>query len=251
MDRWPIFSSPSLCGSSTEKEYTSPDLSATSSSSSAGLNTRDVHLLATHLLHTSRGCQLQHGPGFMCVCVFQATADKSTNLGSVPHDDADNQRISTGVWGGRSTVKLSTKAPQDWLCLWKQAVSWSPTWCWRSATKAHTPTESAVWSHQLMLPVFVMETPQRRGPCHFLFPLRDRHHWGQRRSSWRITAVSQPLILCSQLQFLPAFVLLWVLLRTAAIKHKRFSAKQRKHGKYFIWMLKCNLKDHQSLYYFI
>ncbi|TNN48405.1 hypothetical protein EYF80_041391 [Liparis tanakae] len=49
MDRWPILSSPSLCGSTTEKEYTSPDLSVASSSSSARLNVRAVHLLTTHL----------------------------------------------------------------------------------------------------------------------------------------------------------------------------------------------------------
>lgn len=49
MDRWPIFSSPCVCGSATENEYTSPDLSATSSSSSALLNCSDVHLLTTNL----------------------------------------------------------------------------------------------------------------------------------------------------------------------------------------------------------
>lgn len=54
IDRWPIFSSPSFCGSTTENTYTSPDLSATSSSSSAWVNTRDVHLLTTHLLDTQR-----------------------------------------------------------------------------------------------------------------------------------------------------------------------------------------------------
>lgn len=49
MERCPIFSSPGFCVSRTENEYTSPDLSATKTSSSAWVNTRDVHRRTTHL----------------------------------------------------------------------------------------------------------------------------------------------------------------------------------------------------------
>lgn len=74
MDRWPIFSSPSACGCTTEKEYTSPDLSAASSSSSARLNTREVQRLTTNLRDTDTQLLRKHLLDLRSCCEWRSEA---------------------------------------------------------------------------------------------------------------------------------------------------------------------------------